>query len=68
MTWYSKVRPRRDASESGFTRVMQNSGLLMLTRCGNLSDIFVILGTTDSVESCRLAFELVGKCADSFAT
>jgi hypothetical protein len=43
--------------------------LLELSRCEDLFNILVVLGTTDSAESCRLALNLVKKkCADSFAT
>jgi hypothetical protein len=58
----------RGVNESRFTRVVRNFGLLELSRCEDLFDVLVVLGLTDSVESCRLALDLVRKCVDSFAT
>jgi hypothetical protein len=59
------VKTLRDTSESGFTRIMQNFGLLVLIRCGNVFDIFVTTCISDSIEPCRLVLEVVGKHASS---
>jgi hypothetical protein len=60
--------PCRELNESRFTRIVRNFGLFELSRCEDLFDVLVVLGTTDSAESCRLALDLVEKCADGFAT
>jgi hypothetical protein len=59
---------RRDGKASRFTRVVRNFGLLELSRCEDLFDILVVLGTTDSAESYRLVLNLVRKCAANFVT